>query len=146
MSKSLFTVRVIVEYASIIQPKNNHLLRKCTGTNMCRGLLSLIMSFVVIFPNYSNWILKRVKVARFSALLLGPLPERCHNSIPGRNMPYPGTFIPGIESVITPFRNPPLNNILRETGASSSVIHVTILPVVFVLLVYRGNTLKRQAH
>ena len=26
-----------------------------------------------------------------------PVPERCNNSIPGINVPYSGTFIPGIE-------------------------------------------------
>ena len=28
---------------------------------------------------------------------MGPVPERCNNSIPGINMPYSSTFIPGIE-------------------------------------------------
>ena len=28
---------------------------------------------------------------------LGPVPERCNNSIPGTNAPYSGIFIPGIE-------------------------------------------------
>ena len=27
----------------------------------------------------------------------GPVPEGCNNSIPGINVPYSGTFIPGIE-------------------------------------------------
>ena len=28
---------------------------------------------------------------------LGPVPERCNNSIPGINVPYSGRFIPEIE-------------------------------------------------